>query len=78
MKEYISGREVIQKAEIRGSEVFLLENSGHGRYYMGPGPNGLYAVVCAGEGDFCLAYFRALAEGRFTEELSAASGYVHE
>ena len=78
MEGYISDREMIRRAEIRGSEVILLENSGHGRYYMGSGPNGLYAVVCAGEGDFCLAYFRALAEGRFTEELSAASGYVHE
>lgn len=73
--EKIAGRLVVQSDSIGGREVVLLElDNKAGRYLIGPGPNGRYAAVGSGDGDFTMAYRLALREGRFTEDLPGPKG----
>jgi hypothetical protein len=72
----IAGRDVVQSDVIRDNYVVLLSNNDPGSYYIGPGPNGMYARVQAGDGCFGMAYFKALNEGRFTEDLGITADDV--
>jgi hypothetical protein len=63
------GRKIIQRDRIDGRWVYLLEHDNgtpFEKYYMGPGPNRMYAEVRDGMGDFGLTYSLAKKDNIFT------------
>lgn len=68
----ISDSRAVQRDSIDDRNVMLF-SAGPGMYYIGPGPNGRYALVHTGDGCFEMAYARSLREGRFVHELDPSA-----